>query len=83
MQGWAETQVKATEKEIRQQPSMHRQGKKNSAGMLSLGPSPLWGKGQRARSAVSYSNSCVVLRPSESPKDEKAIAKKPTQKHAA
>src|SRR4029077_20927811 len=28
MQGWAETQVKATEKEIRQQPSMHRQGKK-------------------------------------------------------
>ena len=27
MQGWAETQVKATEKEIRQQPSMHRQGK--------------------------------------------------------
>ena len=28
MQGWAETQVEATEKEIRQQPSMHRQGKK-------------------------------------------------------
>ena len=35
MQGWAETQVKATEKEIRQQPSMHRQGKKNSAGSSS------------------------------------------------
>ena len=30
----AETQVEATEKEIRQQPSMHRQGKKNSAGEL-------------------------------------------------
>jgi hypothetical protein len=30
MQGWAETA--ATEREIRQQPSMHRQGKKNSAG---------------------------------------------------
>src|SRR4029077_15463976 len=28
VQGGAETQVKATEKEIRQQPSMHRQGKK-------------------------------------------------------
>jgi len=28
MQGWAETQVKATEREIRQQSSMHRQGKK-------------------------------------------------------
>ena len=36
MQGWAETQVKATEKEIRQQPSMHRQGKKNSAGIRNL-----------------------------------------------
>jgi len=30
MQGWAETQVKATEREIRQQPSMHRQGKKKN-----------------------------------------------------
>jgi hypothetical protein len=28
MQGWAETQVEATAKEIRQQPAMHRQGKK-------------------------------------------------------
>jgi len=39
MQGWAETQVKATEKEIRQQPSMHRQGKKNSAGIRNLAKS--------------------------------------------
>ena len=28
MQGWAENQVEATEREIRQQPSMHRPGKK-------------------------------------------------------
>jgi hypothetical protein len=33
MQGWAETQVEATEREIRRQPGMHRQGKKNSAGI--------------------------------------------------
>jgi hypothetical protein len=33
MQGWAEHQVEATEREIRQQPAMHRQGKKNSAGI--------------------------------------------------
>ena len=39
MQGWAETQVKATEKEIRQQSSMHRQGKKNSAGIRNLAKS--------------------------------------------
>jgi hypothetical protein len=39
MQGWAETQVKATEKEIRQQPSMHRQGKKNSGGIRNLAKS--------------------------------------------
>jgi membrane-bound ClpP family serine protease len=32
LQGWAEKRVEVTEKEIRQQPSMHRQGKKNSAG---------------------------------------------------
>src|SRR5271155_2168929 len=31
IQGWAENQVEATEKEIRQHPRMHRQGKKNSA----------------------------------------------------
>ncbi|MFZ2106710.1 MAG: ISKra4 family transposase, partial [Roseiarcus sp.] len=28
MQGWAERQVEVTEQEIRQQPQMHRQGKK-------------------------------------------------------
>ena len=33
MQGWAENQVEATEREIRQQPQMHRQGKKNSTGI--------------------------------------------------
>src|ERR1700683_1222980 len=39
MQGWAETQVEATEKEFRQQPSMHRQGKKNTAGIRNLAKS--------------------------------------------
>jgi hypothetical protein len=33
MQGWASKQVEATEREIRRQPRMHRQGKKNSAGI--------------------------------------------------
>src|ERR1700678_3983758 len=33
MQGWAERQVAVKEQEIRQQPQMHRQGKKNSAGI--------------------------------------------------
>jgi hypothetical protein len=33
MQGWSENQVAATEQEIRQYPQMHRQGKKNSAGI--------------------------------------------------
>ena len=33
MQVWAGNQVAATEREIRQQPAMHRQGKKNSAGI--------------------------------------------------
>jgi hypothetical protein len=33
MQSWAEKQVEVTEREIRQQPHMHRQGKKNSAGI--------------------------------------------------
>ena len=36
MQGWAERQVEVTEQEIRQQPQMHRQGKKNSAGIRKL-----------------------------------------------
>jgi hypothetical protein len=39
MQGWAENQVDATEKEIRRQPAMHRQGKKNSAGIRNLAKS--------------------------------------------
>jgi hypothetical protein len=39
MQGWAENQVAATEKEIRQQPAMHRQGKKNSTGIPNLAES--------------------------------------------
>jgi hypothetical protein len=39
MQGWAENQVEATEREIRQQPAMHRQGKKNSAGIRNLAKS--------------------------------------------
>lgn len=33
VQGWPEKRVEATEQEIRQQPSTHRQGKKNSAGI--------------------------------------------------
>jgi hypothetical protein len=32
LRGWAEKRVEVTEQEIRQQPSLHRQGKKNSAG---------------------------------------------------
>jgi hypothetical protein len=33
LRGWAERRVAATEQEIRQQPHMHRQGEKNSAGI--------------------------------------------------
>jgi hypothetical protein len=33
LQGWAEKRVEATEREIRQQPGMHGNGKKNSAGI--------------------------------------------------
>jgi len=33
LQGWAEERVEATELEIRQQPGMHGNGKKNSAGI--------------------------------------------------
>ena len=36
MQVWSENQVAATEIEIRQQPGMHRQVKKNSAGIRNL-----------------------------------------------
>ncbi len=39
IQGWAEHRVEVTEREIRQQPQMHRQGKKNSAGRRSLAQS--------------------------------------------
>ena len=33
LQGWADKQVELTEREIRQQPHMHRQGEKKSAGI--------------------------------------------------
>ena len=32
LQGWADKRVEATEREVRGQAGMHRQGKKNSAG---------------------------------------------------
>jgi hypothetical protein len=35
MQGWAEERVVATEREVRLQAGMHRQGKKNSSGTRS------------------------------------------------
>ena len=37
LQGWAEKRVEATEQDIRRQPSLHRQGKKNSAGIRNSG----------------------------------------------
>jgi hypothetical protein len=33
LQGWADERVDTTEKQVRQQAGMHRQGKKNSAGI--------------------------------------------------
>jgi hypothetical protein len=33
LQGWADERVEATEREVRGQAGMHRQGKKNSAGI--------------------------------------------------
>jgi hypothetical protein len=33
MRGWAEERVEATEREVRRQAGMHRQGKKNSIGI--------------------------------------------------
>lgn len=33
LQGWADERVEATEREVRGQTGMHRQGKKNSAGI--------------------------------------------------
>ena len=35
LQGWADERVEATERDIRRQPGMHRQGKKNSSGIRS------------------------------------------------
>ena len=32
LQGWADERVKASERDVRGQPGMHRQGKKNSVG---------------------------------------------------
>jgi hypothetical protein len=40
MQGWAHKRVEATEREVRGQAGMHRQGKKNSAGIRNLARSP-------------------------------------------
>ena len=36
LQGWADKRVEATEREVRGQAGMHRQGKKNSAGIRNL-----------------------------------------------
>jgi hypothetical protein len=44
LQGWAERRVAATEQEIRQQPHMHRQGEKNSAGIRNLAKSRSWSR---------------------------------------
>ena len=40
LQGWCENQVAATERDIRQQPGVHRQGKKNSTGIRNSVKSP-------------------------------------------
>ena len=39
LHGWAENQIEATEQEVRQQPGMQRQGKKNSTGIPNLAKS--------------------------------------------
>ncbi len=36
LQGWADERVEATERDVRGQSGMHRQGKKNSAGTRNL-----------------------------------------------
>jgi hypothetical protein len=36
LQGWAEERIEATERDVRGQTGMHRQGKKNSAGIRNL-----------------------------------------------
>jgi len=40
MQGWARKRIEATEQDVRGQSGMHRQGKKNSAGIRNLARSP-------------------------------------------
>ncbi len=40
LQGWANQRVEATERNVRGQAGMHRQGKKNSAGIRNLARSP-------------------------------------------
>jgi hypothetical protein len=39
LQGWADKRVEATERDVRGQAGMHRQGKKNSAGTRNLAKS--------------------------------------------
>ncbi len=39
LQGWADERVEATERDIRSQAGMHRQGKKNSSGIRNLAKS--------------------------------------------
>ena len=39
LQGWADQRVEATERDVRGQAGMHRQGKKNSAGIRNLAKS--------------------------------------------
>ncbi len=39
LQGWAETQVRSSEQDLRRQPGLHRQGEKKSAGTRSSGRS--------------------------------------------
>jgi hypothetical protein len=55
-QGWAEKQVETTESEIRQQPRMHRHGKKNSAGTRNLARSR-----SMSRSIGSRTRACARL----------------------
>jgi hypothetical protein len=44
LQGWADKRVEATERDVRGQAGMHRQGKKNSAGRRSSAPSRSWSR---------------------------------------
>jgi hypothetical protein len=40
LQGWADDRAEATDRDVRGQPGMHRQGKKNSAGIRNSARSP-------------------------------------------